>query len=187
MLGAVLVGVAALLFGVAWAGSGWSDGLGGPERLTATLEQEGGRMPGTRRIQVTIDIVTTTPLEVAKLLAALVSTGGQPALQAVLDKYSNGLLSFGVLQYPLNLVVKKPGNRGERYVIVTNRPFSAYEVNTGQDSVNYPFGVVVFDVDDRGRGEGTVFSRAQITVHDDGTVDVNGYGEPGRLLSVSRQ
>jgi hypothetical protein len=96
-------------------------------------------------------------------------------------------VGFGVLQYPLNLVVKKPGDGGQRYVIVANRPFSAYEVNTDQDSVSYPFGVVVFDVDDFGRGEGTVYQRAQITVNDDGTVNVNGYGQPGRLLDVSRQ
>jgi hypothetical protein len=159
----------------------------GPEDFKATAEMEGGRVPGTHRIGVTIHIQSTTPPEVGKQLAALVSSGGQPALQAALDRYANGSLGFGVLQYTLNLVVRKPNDRGQRYVIVANRPLGAYEVNTGQDSVDYPFGVVVFDVDDFGDGEGTFFQRAQITVNDDGTVAVKGYGQPGRLLDVSHQ
>jgi hypothetical protein len=186
-VGVALAVAAALVHGSAWARAGWGDDSGGPEDFKATVQAEGGRVPGTHEIQVTIHIQTTTPLEVGKQLAALVSSGGQPALQAALDRYANGSVGFGVLQYTLNLVVKKPGDRGQRYVIVANRPFSAYEVNTNQDSVNYPFGVVVFDVDDFGRGEGTVYQRAQITVNDDGTVNVNGYGQPGRLLDVSRQ
>jgi hypothetical protein len=169
----------------AWGADGeeWA----GPENFKATVEAEGGRVPGTHRIEVTIHIQSITPLEVGKQLAALVSSGGQPALLAALDRYANGSVGFGVLQYTLNLVVKKPGDRGQRYVIVANRPFGAYEVNMGQDSVNYPFGVVVFDLDDFGRGEGEVFQRAQITVNDDGTVSVRGYDQPGRLLNVVRQ
>jgi len=72
-------------------------------------------------------------------------------------------------------------------VIVANRPFSAYEVDAGLDSVNYPFGAIVFDRDEFGRGESEVFQPAQITVNDDGTVGVKGYGQRGRLLDVSRQ
>jgi hypothetical protein len=169
----------------AWGGD--HDDSGGPEDFKATVQLEGGRIPGTHQIQVTIHIQSTTPLEVGKQLAALVSSGGQPALQAALDRYANGSVGFGVLQYTLNLVVKKPGDRGQQYAIVANRPFGAYEVNMGQDSVNYPFGVVVFEVDDFGRGEGKVFQRAQIMVNDDGTVSVNGYGQPARLINVSRQ
>jgi hypothetical protein len=184
---AALALAAALAHGSAWARAEWGDDPGGPEDFKATVQTEGGRVPGTHRIEVTIHIQTTTPLEVGRQLAALVSSGGQPALQAALDRYANGSVGFGVLQYTLNLVVKKPGDRGQRYVIVVNRPFSAYEVNTDQDSVSYPFGVVVFDVDDFGNGEGEVFQRAQITVNDDGTVSVNGYGQPGWLLNVSRQ
>jgi hypothetical protein len=170
---------------LAWGDDG--EDSAGPENFKATAEAEGGRVPGTHRIEVTIHIQTTTPLEVGKQLAALVSSGGQPALLAALDRYANGSLGFGVLQYTLNLVVKRPTDRGQQYVIVTNRPFGAYEVNMGQDSVDYPFGVVVFDVDDFGNGEGKFFQRAQITINDDGTVGVNGYGQPGRLLNVSRQ
>jgi hypothetical protein len=155
---------------LAWGDDG--DEWAGPEDFKATAQMEGGRVPGTHRIEVTLHIQSTTPLEVGKQLAALVSSGGQPALQAALDRYANGTLGFGVLQYTLNLVVRKPTDRGERYVIVANRPLGAYEVNVGQDSVDYPFGVVVFDIDDFGNGEGTVFQRAQVTVNDDGTVGV---------------
>jgi hypothetical protein len=186
-VGVALAVAAALVHGSVWARAGWGDDSGGPEDFKATVQLEGGRVPGTHQTQVTIHIETTTPLEGAKQLAALVSSGGQPALQAALDRYSNGVVSFGVLQYPLNVMVKKPNDRGQRYVIVANRPFSAYEVNTDMNSVNYAFGVVVFDVDDFGNGGGKVFERAQITVNDDGAVDVNGYGQPGRLLDVSRQ
>ena len=178
---------AVFVSGAAPAWGGDHDDSGGPEDFKATVQLEGGRIPGTHQIQVTIHIQSTTPLEVGKQLAALVSSGGQPALQAALDRYANGSVGFGVLQYTLNLVVKKPGDRGQQYAIVANRPFGAYEVNMGQDSVNYPFGVVVFEVDDFGRGEGKVFQRAQIMVNDDGTVSVNGYGQPARLINVSRQ
>ena len=182
------LGLAVVIFsGPALAWGDDSEDWAGPEDFKATVETEGGRVPGTHRIDVTIHIQSATPLEVGKQLAALVSSGGQPALQAALDRYANGSVGFGVLQYTLNLVVRKPADRRQRYVIVATRPFGAYEVNTGQDSVDYPFGVVVFDVDDFGRGEGEVFQRAQITVNDDGTVGVRGYDQPGRLLNVSRQ
>jgi hypothetical protein len=177
----------AIFSGPALAWGDDSEDWAGPEDFKATVEAEGGRVPGTHRIEVTIHIQSITPLEVGKQLAALVSSGGQPALLAALDRYANGSVGFGVLQYTLNLVVRKPTDRGQRYVIVANRPFGAYEVNMGQDSVNYPFGVVVFDLDDFGRGEGKVFQRAQVTVDDDGTVGVKEYGQPGRLLNISRQ
>ena len=186
IVGALAI-AAMFVSGAAPAWGGDHDDSGGPEDFKATVQLEGGRIPGTHQIQVTIHIQSTTPLEVGKQLAALVSSGGQPALQAALDRYANGSVGFGVLQYTLNLVVKKPGDRGQQYAIVANRPFGAYEVNMGQDSVNYPFGVVVFEVDDFGRGEGKVFQRAQIMVNDDGTVSVNGYGQPARLINVSRQ
>jgi len=169
---------------LAWGDEG--EDSGGPEDFKATVQLEGGRVPGTHRMEVTIHIRSTTSLEVGKQLAALVATGGQPALQAALDRYANGSVGFGVVQYTLNLVVRKPTDRGQRYVIVANRPFGVYEVNMGQDSVDYPLGVVVFDIDDFGNGEGTVYLRAQVTVTDDGVVGVKGYGQPGRLLDVSR-
>ncbi len=82
-------------------------------------------------------------------------------------------------------MVRVPTERGRRYVIVTNRPSRAYEVNTGQDSLDHPFGVIDFEVDDF--GDGTVFPRAQLTIAEDGAAGVNGCGKPGRLLNVSRQ
>ena len=182
------LGLAVVIFsGPAFAWGANGEEWVGPEDFKATVEAEGGRVPGTHRIEVTIHIQSTTPLEVGKQLAALVSSGGQPALLAALDRYANGSVGFGALQYTLNLVVRKPADRGQRYVIVANRPFGAYEVNTRQDSLDYPFGVVVFDVDDFGNGEGRVFQRAQVTVNDDGTVGVKEYGQPGRLLNISRQ
>jgi hypothetical protein len=35
--------------------------------------------------------------------------------------------------------------------------------------------------------DGEVIERAQSTVNDDSTVSVNSYGQPGRLLNVSRR
>ena len=58
----------------------------------------------------------------------------------------------------------------------------------GSESLDYPFGVAVFEVRDFGAGEGTIYPQAAIRVDlDDETVMVEQYyGEPGSLIDVKK-
>jgi hypothetical protein len=159
-----------------------------PEELTASIELEGGRISGTRHLQVSIRIDSLTPRETARQLAGLTRNGGQGTLVSALKGTSNGRIILGVIEYPLNLITIIPLEGKRRYVAVTARPFDVTEVNTGQPSLEYPFGVISFDLDDRGSGEGTLFLAASIAVSDEGTIVVESYSEtPGRIVEVRRK
>jgi len=179
------VGLVAIVFACTVLGA--DDQIRLPEELTAIVQLEGGRIPGTRRLQVSIRIDSVTPREAALQLAGL-ARNGQGNLLAALKGTSNGRIILGVVEYPLNLVAVKSTGGRRRYVAVTARPFGIYEVDTGQPSLNYPFGVMSFEVDDRGWGEGQVFPAASISVTDDGSIVVQNYSDtPGRIIEVRRK
>ena len=59
---------------------------------------------------------------------------------------------------------------------------------TPQPSLEYPFAVLVFEVDESGRGEGELYRTADLQVDGSGQVPVEDFnGEPGRLLDIEPQ
>jgi hypothetical protein len=159
-----------------------------PQEVTAVVELEGGRVPGTRRIEVSIHVESLTPRETVRELASLVKVGGQGTLVAVMQKSVNGRIVFGAVEFPLNLIAVKATEGKTRYVIVTARPFGGTEASSGQALPDYPFGVMTFELDDRGMGQGTVFLAASIAVADDGSIVVESSSEtPGRIVEARRK
>ncbi len=143
---------------------------------------------GTREIQVGIVIDRVIPQSEAEKLKEMLAQGGQGALQSAIRNRVSGRLTLGIVNYPLNVITATPLGDGYRYAVVTVRPIKIHERDTGQASVEYPFAVLVFEVDRSGRGDGTLYRTAALHVDGSGQVDVEEFhGGSGRLTDIEPQ
>ena len=158
-----------------------------PRKFTARAEFSSPGS-GTRTIQVGIVVDHVIHQEEVRDYAASLEQGGQRALLAAMRNRASGRLMLGVVPYTLNLITAKPSGDGFRYVVVTGRPIKIHERDTGQPSLEYPFAVLVFDVDESGRGEGELYQTAALRIDDYGKLEVeNFHGKPGRLIDIRTQ
>ena len=130
---------------------------------------------GRRTMLVTLVANRFTSVEEAQNLAGVLEKGGQGALMSVLKGRSDGQLRLGALQMPIALVVAEPAGRGYRYLFLTPRRIRVEEQQFGEDSLNYPFGIVEFETDSFGRGEGRLHVAAALSIDVDGHVEIEDY------------
>jgi hypothetical protein len=143
---------------------------------------------GTRNMPVTLVANRFTSVEESRRLGEVLEQGGQGALLSALTGRSDGQLVLGALAMPVALVVVEEQGRGYRYLFLTARRIQVEETTFGEDSLDYPFGIAVFDVDDFGDGEGKLHVAAALSIDADGHVEIDDYdGEDGRLENVSLQ
>ena len=99
---------------------------------------------------------------------------------------ADGQLMLGALQMPVALVVAEEQGSGYRYLFLTARRIRVEETTFGEESLGYPFGVAVFEVNDFGDGEGRLHVAAALSIDADGHIEVDDYnGADGRLEDVS--
>lgn len=141
---------------------------------------------GTNSMPMTLVANRFTSVEQAQHLAGLLEQGGQGTLVSALKGRSDGQLLLGALQMPVALVVVEKQGRGYRYLFLTPRRIQVAEETFGEDSLDYPFGIAVFEVNDFGDGEGRLHVAAALSIDADGRIEVEDYdGEDGRLENVS--
>jgi len=128
---------------------------------------------GSEEIQVSIAILRPMGVEAALPLRDALKDGGQQALLRAIQGRAQGMLRLGGLEYPLDLIIEQQQGEARHIVVVTTRRIDVNETNTGAASLDYPFGLAVFDVDSLGRGEGTVYPKATLEVLPDGGVGVS--------------
>ena len=144
---------------------------------------------GTRSMPVRI--VVTNPLspQQAMPLKDVLEHGGQQALLNAIRGGGRGTLRLGGMEYPLDLVVAQPTDDGFRYVIVTARQIK-YEETVDpnfQGSLDYPFGILVFDSPGVHTSTGMVFTKGALSISDEGRPQASQYdGQPGTLKDVKR-
>lgn len=142
---------------------------------------------GGNRINVTFVADRFTSVEEAQQLAGLLEQGGQGALVSALRGRSDGRIRFGALERWVALVVAEPEGRGWRYIFLTPRRFEFHEREFGEESLNYPFGIAIFEVDRFGRGEGTLHMAAALRIDASGHIEIEDYdGEDGRLERIKQ-
>ena len=142
---------------------------------------------GSRTMTFTLLASRYTSLDDASHLAELLAAGGQGAVLSSLKGRNDGILRLGVLEVPISLAIAQPVAEGYRYIFVTARRIRVEEVNEGAESLDYPFGVAVFELGDFGRGEGQIYPAAALRIGDEGYVEVEQYEiDPGRLADVKR-
>jgi hypothetical protein len=181
--GAVVV-LAFALLGAAPAALGAKDGP--PVReLTAKFAFSGPQ--GDREIGATILVDRVTSVEEAHRLKKLLETQGQGGLLAAIRGHRDGRLSFGGLEYSLDLIVAHQVDDELELWIVTTRPIHADEIATGADSLDHPFGVAHIHVDGFGRGEGDYFPVCALSIAENGELEITQAVEgEGRVSEVRK-
>jgi len=144
---------------------------------------------GSRSMPVVIVVTNPLSTEQAMPLKAVLEHGGQQALLNAIRGGGRGSLKMGGMEYPLDLVVAQATDDGYRYVIVTARQIK-YEETVDPNhagSLDYPFGILVFDSPGIHMSTGMVFTRGALSISEDGRPQASQYdGQPGTLKDVKR-
>ena len=145
------------------------------------------QLGGGNRMLVNLVADRFTSVEEAQSLAGLLERGGQQALLSALRGRSDGGIRMGALEMPVALVVVEEQGRDFRYLFLTPRKINFHEKEFGEESLNYPFGIVVFEVDRFGRGEGNLHLAAALSIGADGRVEIEDYnGADGRVERIKQ-
>jgi hypothetical protein len=154
--------------------------------FTATAKVE--TPSGTRSMGLTVVVLRPMTLEEAQPLKKTLAEGGQQALFNAIRGGSRGHFRLGAVDYPIDLAIAEPSRDGYKYVVVTARPLKYEEVEQGSESIDHPFTVAVFEVRSFGPGEGQLYTKAALSIDEEGRVRVDQYGgNPGTLRDVKRR
>ncbi len=147
-----------------------------------------GTPSGTR--SMAFDVVVSSPRSLGEVLPLkrVLEDGGQQALVNAIRGSGQGQVKLGALVYPIDLVMAEKIEDGWRYLVVTTRPIKYTESEEdGGASLDYPFSVFAFDWTDFGSSDGTIYTKAALSIDPDGHVQVTQYdGDPGTLRDIRR-
>lgn len=155
-----------------------------PEVFTAlAASAEGPTAP------VTITIRGYSTQQQAEAAAATLRSAGPDATVKLLDKTDLGRIArSGQLGVEINLIRSHPTPTGRIITMVLARHITFFEATQGTRSRDYPFGVIVLNVDAQGQGTGNLVPAAKIKFTDLDTVEVESYtNTPVRLMSVRQR
>ncbi len=155
------------------------------EVYTATAEFESARTLGTSRMTFRLVVDRPSASDEAKQLRDLLAQGGQEMLISALRARSDGKVQLGSFEIGVSLVVVTPtAEGGRRVVVVTERPYRRTIEGEPADAA-FPFGLLSFEVNSLGSGEGSLIPAASLTIDENGEVKADSStGESGRLLDV---
>ena len=145
------------------------------------------RREGRDRMLVTFVVQRFTSVEELQNLAGVLENGGQFGLLSVLKGRRDGQLRLGAMNMPIALVVVEEQGRDYRYLFLTPRRIQAEEEILGEESLDYPFGIAVFEVDRFGRGEGRLHVSAALRIDSDGHIEIEDYdGVDGTIERIKQ-
>ena len=142
---------------------------------------------GTRSLAFNLVVSNPMTIEQAQPFKEVLARGGQQMLLKVVRGTANGKIKLGTLEFPVDLVIAEPDGGGVRYYVVTSRQLRYEENYYGEESLDYPFSLLVVNVPEIGTGDGTIFTQAALYVDEEGHVRAEQYrGDPGSLKDVKR-
>jgi hypothetical protein len=143
---------------------------------------------GTRSMPLTLVVRRFTPVAEVQQLGALLEQGGQGTLLAALRGRADGELRLGALTTGIALVAAEETTRGHRFLFLSPRRIQFNESQLGEESLDYPFGVAIFEVDRfSGRGEGSLHVAAALSIDADGHIEIDDLdGRDGHFRNLRR-
>jgi hypothetical protein len=142
----------------------------------------------------TLRIDRPTPDQEAQEYLSILQSGGQDDALKAIRKQEVGRFSVGGnIGVPVNVVRETISNGQRRIFIVFERWTQFAEYRGGYRSLDYPFGVIELNIDERtGKGEGTYIAAAQIRWRQNRQtnqyyVEIENFATyPARLMGVQR-
>lgn len=124
-------------------------------------------------------------------LAGTLKHKGQDGLVKALDnlKDKGRVAPTGSVGTGMRVIRIRPTNDGGQHIVLlTNRPISFRELWNGTRSRDYPFGIVILNVDKDGKGTGLFDPLCKMKFNKKNELEVERYGQrPFRLVNVYRQ
>lgn len=160
-----------------------------PARYSAVAFGQAGSAAG-KSFGLTISVDGVTPDgDRDELVATLKSKGQNGLLSAIEDLKDKGRVSpTGSVGTGMRVVRIRPlPNGGQHIVLVTDRPLSFGEVYYNTRSRDYPFAIVVLNIDQNGKGTGSLAPLCRITFNKKQEIEIENFGQkPFRLTNVRR-
>jgi hypothetical protein len=124
-------------------------------------------------------------------LAGTLKHKGQDGLVKALDnlKDKGRVAPTGSVGTGMRVIRIRPTkDGGQHIVLLTNRPISFGELYKGTRSRDYPFGIVILNIDKDGKGTGLFDPLCKMKFNKNNELEVERYGQkPFRLVNVYRQ
>lgn len=165
---------------LAWGATGTPQG---PEQFGGLL----ANMLTGGTTQVTVHIDSYSSPDEVRPLATLLKDKGQDALAAAMfNMKARGWIRIGSgLGYEVPIIRSIPTARGRDIVIVVDRPIQIWEQWRGTRSLQYPFGMIVLNLDESGKGAGNFIAAMRARFDKEGRIELESYGtEPLVIMDV---
>ena len=161
-----------------------------PAQYAATAIGQGGVTAGkTFGLTVYVDGLTTDG-EVQELVGILKQKGQDGVVNTMQDMKDKGRVApLGSVGTGMRFVRMHPTKAGDQHIVlVTDRNITFPELYSDSRSRDYPFGIVVLDLDKDGKGTGGLAPVCKIRFNKKNELEVEHHGQkPFRLANVYRQ
>jgi hypothetical protein len=166
-----------------------AENAGLPTQYSATAIGQAGA-PAGKTFGVNLYITGVTSDEDRQKLLGLLKEKGQTAAVSALEnaKDLGRIAPTGAVGTGVRFVRIRPNpDGGQHIVMVTNRPITYAELINSSRSRDYPFTVVAMDIDNSGKGTGSLAPLCKIRFNKKGELEIEQYGQqPFRLANLQR-
>lgn len=159
----------------------------GPGReFTGTAVVDGPN--GTRSMPVTLVANRYSTVAEVQKLGEVLANGGQSAVLGAIRYRNDGELRLGAEVRPISLVAAEETSDGHRILFLTGRRIDISEQQLGKDSLDYPFGIAIIEIDSfSGLGEGALHAAGALVIDADGHIEIDDYdGRDGHFRDLRR-
>ena len=157
------------------------------QQFQATVYPQAGIFAG-RMTELNIYIDGYTPDDEAAQLRELLKTKGPDALLSTIEKLKGKgrVAVVGTTGWSVPVIRQHPAaNGGRRLVFFGNRPMSFFEVAEQPITTQYPFGLMILDVDAQGKGDGLLYPVCKVKFNKQGELEVENFGiAPAKVVNV---
>ncbi len=175
-----------LLAGLVQIGAAQTE-LPAHQQFVATVYPQAGVFAG-RMTELNIYVDGYTPDDEATQLRELLKTKGPDALLSTIEKLKGkGRVGVvGTTGWSVPIIRQHPTpDGGRRLVFFGNRPLSFFEAREQPITTQYPFGLMILNVNAKGEGDGLLYPVCKVKFNKQGELEVENFGiAPAKVVNV---